>query len=42
MGASSDVSSKSSMAGSACIMRDKSTSLSTSLMTVAALDSLWD
>ena len=40
MGASSEVSSKSSIAGSACIMRERSMSLSTSLTTVAALDSL--
>jgi hypothetical protein len=39
MGASSDISSRSSTAGSSCIMRDRSASLSTSLTTEAALDS---
>ena len=39
MGASSEVSSKSSMAGSSCIMRVRSASPSTSLTTAAALDS---
>ncbi len=39
MGASSLVSSRSSTAGSSCIMRDRSASFCTSLTTVAALDS---
>jgi hypothetical protein len=39
MGASSEVSSRSSTAGSSCIMRDRSASFCTSLTTVAALDS---
>ena len=39
MGASSEVSSRSSTAGRSCIMRDRSASLSTSLTTSAALDS---
>ena len=39
IGASSLASSRSSIAGSSCIMRDRSTALSTSPMTTAALDS---
>jgi len=40
IGASFEASSKSSMAGSSCIIRERSTALSTSPITVAALDSL--
>ena len=40
IGASFDASSRSSIAGSSCIIRLRSTALSTSPMTVAALDSL--
>ena len=40
MGASFEASSRSSTAGNSCIMRLRSTALSTSPITVAALDSL--
>ena len=40
MGASFEASSKSWIAGNSCIIRERSTALSTSPMTVAALDSL--
>ena len=39
IGASLEASSRSSIAGSSCIMRDRSTALSTSPITTAALDS---